>query len=80
MKRIGRPADKRLYVEAVMNSLDLSVANKDERSIIYESLRKMTCVELTILAKSLNKNTGWEQHLPQETNAQKKRLKFWNIG
>lgn len=76
MKRRGRPADKRLYVEAVMDSLELSTASEDERSIIYESLRKMTCVELTILAKSINKTTEWEQHLPQETNAQKKRLKI----
>ena len=76
MRRTGRPADKRLYVEAVMDSLDLSAASKDERIIIHESLRKMTCVELTILAKSLKKTTGWKHDLPQETNAQKKRLKI----
>lgn len=80
MKRRGRPADKKLYVEAVMDSLDLSIASEDERSIIHESLRKMTCVELTILAKSLNKTTGWEHDLPQETNAQKKRLKILEYG
>jgi len=80
MKRRGRPADKRLYVEAIMRGLDLSTVSDDEKSIINQSLRKLTCLELTILAKSLTKTTGWEYDLPEETNAQKKRLKFWNIG
>ena len=80
MRRRGRPADKKLYVEAVMDSLDLSTVREDEKSIIQESLRKMTCLELTILAKSLNHTTGWKHDLPKETSAQKKRLKILEYG
>jgi len=78
MKRRGRPADKKLYVNAVMAALpslgEIEGVKEEELSILRGSLTKLTCVELTILAKSLS--TESECRLPNKTDAQKNRLKI----
>jgi len=78
MKRRGRPADKKLYVNAVMRGLpscgEVEGVKEEEMSILRGSLTKLTCVELTILAKSLSIES--ECLLPNKTDAQKNRLKI----
>ena len=74
MKRRGRPADKKLYVNAVMEGSPPIGIKEEELSILRSSLTKLTCVELTILAKSLS--SGSKCLLPNKTDAQKKRLKI----
>ena len=74
MSRRGRPADKKLYVNAVMESLPPFGTKEEELSILRGSLIKLTCVELTILAKSLSSES--KCLLPNKTDAQKNRLKI----
>ncbi len=74
MSRRGRPADKKLYVNAVMEALPPFGTKEEELSILRRSLTKLTCVELTILAKSLSGES--ECLLPNRTDAQKNRLKI----
>ena len=74
MKRRGRPADKKLYVNAVMEGLPPFGIKEEELSILRSSLTKLTCVELTILAKSLSGES--KCLLPNKTDAQKNRLKI----
>jgi|TARA_R100000808_G_scaffold16552_1_gene37293 hypothetical protein len=74
MNRRGRPADKKLYVSAVVRNLPNKDLKEEEISIIKSSLTKMTCVELTMLVKSLSPDSKCS--LPDKTDAQKNRLKI----